>query len=111
MQKNKLHFQHILQALENIERCLTNPRFAHTQQDALFTDILTRELGVIAKSINRLDEEFQKDNNPIAPYEKTFAVFLAYLNKEIDVEIVQKQCFQDLKTFKKDIKILLKKFK
>lgn len=111
MQKNKLYFQHILQAIESIERYLNDPRFIPFQNDDILTDALARQLGIIGEASTRITQKF-REKHPELPYKKMIGMrnFLIHEYEKTKRKIVLDTCRKNLPPLKKDIQKILNEF-
>lgn len=104
MKNDTTYLQHILEAIEKIERYLSDTTYESFAENDMKIDGVVRELEIIGEAAAKLSSEFQQ-NYAQVPFRDIIAMrnFLIHEYFGVNKKIVWDTCQTDLKDLKRTI--------
>lgn len=104
MKENKVYIQHILDAVEKIERYSKGISYEDFLIDPLRQDGIIRELEIIGEAAKKLSDDF-KENNASIPWRKVTGMRDKLIHDyfEVDAAAVWKTVKEDIPAFKREL--------
>jgi uncharacterized protein with HEPN domain len=109
--KDKIHLERILEAIDRIEFHLLGFEFDYFKNDKTRYDAVLMQLVNIGETVNQLSDKFQEKHNDFPWYEiigMRNQIAHGYFN--IDPKEIWKTVKNDLPTLKKQIKLILENY-
>lgn len=106
----KIFLQHITESIKLIEKRMKNISYKEFEENIDLQDMVIRRLEIIGKAVRNLPKEFRQKQPGINwqdPAGMRSALIHAYF--EVDLTVVWDTIMNDLPSFKKQIKELLRK--
>src|SRR3989344_4191004 len=100
----KVYLRHILKAVNKIESYIKDTDFKTFNSDEMRHDAVIRQLEIIGEAINRLSDEFVKENPDFPVKEaKSMRNFLIHGYDDVDLKVVWKTVREDIPLLKQNI--------
>jgi len=104
MKNDDTYLQHILEAIEKIEKYLTGVTYEMFEQNDMIIDAVVRELEIIGEAAGKLSQQFQQDHPEIPFRDMTdMRNFLIHEYFGVNKKIVWDTCQTDMKHLRKTI--------
>lgn len=105
MEKDNLYRQHILEAIEKIQRYTKDLSYSDFEHNDLIQDAVVRELEIVGEAAKHFSEEFRAQH-PDVPWQQITAMRNKLIHEYfgIDVEVVWKTIKEDMAELEKQLK-------
>ena len=104
MKDNKLYLGRIRDAIEKIEKYISDVNYEQFASNDMMVDAVLRELAVIGEATNSLSRDFRR-NHPEIPFRDIIDMrnILIHNYTDVDIKVVWETCKKNLPELKRNV--------
>lgn len=108
MKDNKLYLGHIRDAIEKIEKYISDVDYEQFVSNDMMVDAVLRELAVIGEATNNLSDDFRQ-SHPTVPFRDIIDMrnILIHNYTDVDIKVVWEACKKNLPELKRFVAEIL----
>jgi len=108
MKDNKLYLRHIRDAIEKIEKYISDVNYEQFVSNDMMADAVLRQLAVIGEATNNLSDDFRQ-SHPAVPFRDIIDMrnILIHNYTDVDIKVVWDTCKENLPELKRFVAEIL----